>query len=149
MKSESVIRSVVFESLQLYELYPARLLCPCNSPSVNTGVCCCSLLQGIFLPQRLNPGLLNGTNLPYHLSHQGSQFCAWQKCYISELNSIYTFTFIFPAHGWLSLFNISFILIAIHLYLALEKKKKSTTRSLMDWMLKFCHCLLHKTRLKA
>ena len=35
-----------------------RLLCPWNSPGKNTGVGCYSLLQGIFLTQGSNPGLL-------------------------------------------------------------------------------------------
>ena len=35
-----------------------------DSPGKNTGVGCYSLLQGIFLTQRLNSGL--------HLTHQGS-----------------------------------------------------------------------------
>ena len=34
-------------------LYPARLLCPWNSPGKNTGVSCHSLLQGIF---KIEPG---------------------------------------------------------------------------------------------
>ena len=38
---------------------PARLLCPQASPGKNTGVDCHSLLQGIFLTQVLNPGLLH------------------------------------------------------------------------------------------
>ena len=33
---------------------------------------CHSLLQGIFLTQRLNPGLLLCRQILYHLSHQGS-----------------------------------------------------------------------------
>ena len=33
----------------------------------------CSLLQGIFLTQGLNLDLHNGRQIPYHLSHQGSQ----------------------------------------------------------------------------
>ena len=36
-----------------------RLLCPWDSPGKNTGVCCHFLLQGIFLTQGLNPGLLH------------------------------------------------------------------------------------------
>ena len=44
-------RSVVSNSLQPHGLYPARLLCPCNSPGQNTGVGCYFLLQGIFLIQ--------------------------------------------------------------------------------------------------
>ena len=39
-------------------MYPARLFCPWNSPGKNAGVACHSLLQGIFLIQGLNPGLL-------------------------------------------------------------------------------------------
>ena len=37
---------------------PPRLLCPWNSPGKNAGVGCHSLLQGIFLTQGWNPGLL-------------------------------------------------------------------------------------------
>ena len=50
----------------------ARLLCPWNSSGQNIGVDCCSLLQGIFPTQRLNPGLLHCGQILYHLSHQGS-----------------------------------------------------------------------------
>ena len=32
-------------SLRLYGLYPARLLCPWDSPGKNVGVCCHFLLQ--------------------------------------------------------------------------------------------------------
>ena len=45
---------------------------PWNSPSKNTGVGCHALLQGIFLIQKLNPGLLLCRWILYHLSHQGS-----------------------------------------------------------------------------
>ena len=38
----------------------------------NTGVGCCSLLEGIFLTQGSNPGLLHCGQILYHLSHQGS-----------------------------------------------------------------------------
>ena len=59
------------KSLQLYltlpphGLYPARLLCPWDSPSKNTRVCCHALLQGIFPTQGLNlcvmsPALADG-----------------------------------------------------------------------------------------
>ena len=40
LKSESVSFSVVSDSLQLHALYPARLLCPWDSPSESTGVGC-------------------------------------------------------------------------------------------------------------
>ena len=68
-KSESVSCSVVSSSLQLQ---PSRLLCPWNSPGKNTGVGSHSLLQGIFLTQGSNPGLLHRRQILYHLNHQGS-----------------------------------------------------------------------------
>ena len=40
-------------------LQPARLLSPWDSPGKSTGVGCHSLLQGIFLTQRLNLGVLH------------------------------------------------------------------------------------------
>ena len=52
--------------------YPARLLCPWNSPGKNHGVGSHSLLQGIFLTQGSNPGLLHCRQILYPLSHQGS-----------------------------------------------------------------------------
>ena len=45
--------------------------CPWEAPGKNTGVGCHSLLQGIFLIQGLNPGLLHCRQILYHLSHQG------------------------------------------------------------------------------
>ena len=45
-------------SLQLHELYPARLLCPWDFPGKDTAVGCHALLQGIFPAQGLNPYLL-------------------------------------------------------------------------------------------
>ena len=40
------VASVTSDSLQPYGLWPARLLCPWDSPGKNTGVGCCFLLQG-------------------------------------------------------------------------------------------------------
>ena len=59
--------SVVSSSLQPHGLYS-----PWNSPGKNTGVGSCSLLQGIFLSQGLNPGLPHCRQILYQLSHQGS-----------------------------------------------------------------------------
>ena len=42
------VASVMSDSLQPYGLLPTRLLCPWDSPSKNTGVCCHALLQRIF-----------------------------------------------------------------------------------------------------
>ena len=52
-------------------LWPARLLCPWNSPGKNTGVGCHSLVQEIFATQGLNPGLLHCTEFPCSLNHKG------------------------------------------------------------------------------
>ena len=70
--SESVSHSVVSNSLRPHGLQPARLLCPWDSPGKNTGVGSHALLQGIFLNQRSNPGLLHCRWILNHLSHQGS-----------------------------------------------------------------------------
>ena len=48
------------------------LECPWNSPGQNTGEGSLSLLQGIFLTQELNPGLLQCRQILYQLSYQGS-----------------------------------------------------------------------------
>ena len=60
-------RSVMSDSLQVHGLYS-----PWNSPGQNTGVASLSLLQGIFLTQRSNPGLLHCRVNLYQLSHKGS-----------------------------------------------------------------------------
>ena len=44
----------------------SRLLCPWSSPGKNTGVGSHSFLQGIFLTQGLNPGLLHCKQILYH-----------------------------------------------------------------------------------
>ena len=71
LNSESVSHSVVYDSLWLHGLYPARLLHSWNSLGANTGVGSHSLLQGIFPIQGLNTGLLHCRQILYHLSHQG------------------------------------------------------------------------------
>ena len=50
---------VVSISLGIYRLQPNRLLCAWNSSCKNTGVGCHAHLQGIFLTQGLNLGLLH------------------------------------------------------------------------------------------
>ena len=50
--------SVLSNSLRPRGLQPTRLLCPWDSPGMNTGVGCHSVLQGIFPTQGSNPGLL-------------------------------------------------------------------------------------------
>ena len=63
--------SVVYDSFRPHGLQPARLLCPWNSPGKNTGLCSCSLLQGIF-PTGTKPRSSTSQADSYHLSHQGS-----------------------------------------------------------------------------
>ena len=46
-----------------------RFLCPWYFSGKNTGVGCYSLLQGIFLTQGSNLGLLHCRQILYHLSH--------------------------------------------------------------------------------
>ena len=53
-------------------LWPHELYSPWKSPGWNTGVGSCSLLQGIFPTQGLNPGLPHCRQILYQLSHQGS-----------------------------------------------------------------------------
>ena len=52
------VASVVSDSVRPHGLPPTTLLCPWDSPGKNIGVSCHFLLQGIFLTQGLNPGLL-------------------------------------------------------------------------------------------
>ena len=63
--------SVVSNSLQLYELLPARLFCPWDSPGKNPEVGCHFLLQGIFPTQGSNSCLLHWQVNSSPLSHLG------------------------------------------------------------------------------
>ena len=53
--------------------YLTRFLCPWDFSGKNPGVGCHFLLQGMFPNQGLNLGPLHCRQIPYHLSHQGSQ----------------------------------------------------------------------------
>ena len=68
-ESKSVSHSVRSNSLWPHGLQPTRLLCPWHFPVKNTGVGSHSLLQGIFLTQGSNPGLLHWKCILYHLRH--------------------------------------------------------------------------------
>ena len=59
--------SVVSDSFQPHGLYS-----PLNFPAQNIGVGGLSLLQGIFLTQSSNPGLLHCMQILYQQSHKGS-----------------------------------------------------------------------------
>ena len=58
-------------SVQLHRRQPTRLLCPWDSPGKNTGVGCHFLLQGIFLTQETNLGLLHCRHILYWLHYEG------------------------------------------------------------------------------
>ena len=60
---------VMSDSLQPYGLYPARFLCPWDSPGKNTGVGGHTLLQGIFPTQGSNPYLLHFPHQQWSLCH--------------------------------------------------------------------------------
>ena len=86
-KSESVSLSVVSYSLWSHRLYPRA---PWKCPNRNTGVGSHFLLQGIFLSQGLNPGLLHCRQIFQHLSQQGSRlyFKTQKKWIKSKKNSM-------------------------------------------------------------
>ena len=49
-----------------------RLLCPWDSPGKDTGVGCHALIQGVFLTQESNRGLLHCRRILYQLGYRGS-----------------------------------------------------------------------------
>ena len=71
---ESHSHFVVSNSLWPHGLQHTRLSCPWDSPGKNSGVGSHSILSGIFLIQRSNPGLLHCWQILYRLSHQGKQY---------------------------------------------------------------------------
>ena len=64
--------SVVSDSLWSHGLYPAKLLCPWDSPGKNTGEDCHFLFRRIFLAQVLTLRLLHWQADSLSLSHLGS-----------------------------------------------------------------------------
>ena len=68
-----------------------------NSPDKNTGVDCHFLLQGIFLTQALNPGLLLCRQILYHLSYRNvlwyqGMSCQLKKNFILAISKFATIT---------------------------------------------------------
>ena len=76
--SHSCICSIESHSILSDSLWPHGLYSPRNPPGQNTGVGCCSLLQGIFPTQGSNPGLPHCRWIIYQLSHQRSPWCSKQ-----------------------------------------------------------------------
>ena len=55
-----------------------------DSPGKNTGMGCHALLQGIFLTNGLNPGLLHCRHICWHLSLQGSPHIVGTNLIVTE-----------------------------------------------------------------
>ena len=72
MISKPILESEVKVKVILVALWPSGLYSPWNSPGQNTGVGSCSLLQGIFPTQRLNPCLPHCRQILCQLNHKGS-----------------------------------------------------------------------------
>ena len=68
--------------------WPARPLCPWDSPGKNTGVGHHFLLQGIFLIQELNPGLLHCRQILYRLRYKGSPACSLLLLLLSRFSHV-------------------------------------------------------------
>ena len=62
-----------------------RLLCPRDFLGKSTGVGCHFLLQGIFLTQESNLGVLHCRQMLYHLSHQGKEHVKSVYCHPAYL----------------------------------------------------------------
>ena len=87
LKSESVSRLVLSNSLWPHRLYPTRLLCPWDFPGKNKGMGCRFLLQGIFPTQGLNSSLLHWQVVTLPLSQQGSPLGS--STFITESSFVY------------------------------------------------------------
>ena len=69
---KEMLRRFENHSVVSHSLWPHGLYSPWNSPGQNTGVGSLSLLQGIFLNQKLNWGLLHYRWILYQLSYEGT-----------------------------------------------------------------------------
>ena len=102
-KVQSVSRSVM-SNLWPHGLWCTRLLCRWDSPDKSTRVGSHSLLQGIFLTQGQNPGLLHCRHILYPLSHQGSSLLERRIFDISLVR--YYDRIIFPSDYQWDMWNI-------------------------------------------
>ena len=85
-------------TLWSHGLYPAKLLCPWNSPGQETGVGSRSLLQGIFPTQGLNPGLLHCRRTFHHPEPpEKPRGHLWEIIILPALRSLYE---ICSVWGW-------------------------------------------------
>ena len=70
MKVKVLVAQSCLTFREPHGLQLTRLLCPWNSSGKNIAMVSHFLLQGIFLIQGLNPGLLHCRQILYHLGHQ-------------------------------------------------------------------------------
>ena len=111
-----ISHSVMSNSLQCHGLQSTGLLYPWNSPGKNTGVGCHFLLQGIFLIQGSNPGLLHCRQMLYPRSHKRSPRCLETM----SLKKIVSFQL--PIGLWITIWShIKCISSWVHFYMALRK----------------------------
>ena len=97
--------SVVSDPLWPFRLWPTRLLCPQNFTVKNTEVSSHSLLQGIFLTQGLDLGLLRYSQIPYLLSHHG--------CFLSiDFSYIYIYIYICIIYIYIFVYRFAFLNIS-------------------------------------
>ena len=81
--------AAVMQGLSSCPLSSARLFCPWDSLDKNTGVGCHFFLQGIFLTQRSNPGLLIGRRVLYHHATREALTFLTAAHFLSFLPSIF------------------------------------------------------------
>ena len=78
------------QSSDSLKVHGPSFLCPWNSPDKNTRVGSNSLLQGIFLTQGLNLGLLHWRQILYLLSHQGNESESESRSVLSSSLRLYS-----------------------------------------------------------
>ena len=90
LSSPACVRMSVTQpnSWRCHGLSPTRLPCPWNPSGQNTGVGCHFHLQGVFLTQGLNPGLLHCRRMLYHLSYEGSPKFTRAGFYFQQLRRL-------------------------------------------------------------
>ena len=111
-----ISHSVMSNSLQHHGLQPTGLLYPWNSPGKNTGVGCHFLLQGIFLTQGSNPGLLHCRKMLFPRTHKGSPRC------LETMSVMKIVSFQLPSGLWITLWrHIKCISSWVHFHMALKK----------------------------
>ena len=81
-RSVQFSHSVLSNSLRLHRLQPTRLLCPWSSPGKNTGVGSHAFLQGIFLTQGSNSGLLRCRQILLQSEPPGKPILIIREVYI-------------------------------------------------------------------